>query len=113
GDADGKIKKTILERIVDRGYHPIERVYTGILAFCLRHRWVVVVAVFVSCASVPITAKKAGFAFLPLNDDAQLDIFFHTKEGTSLDQTTLLGERIARETRKIPGVTHTLTTVAD
>jgi len=111
--ADGTIEKTILERIVDRGYHPIERAYTGLLRFCLRHRWVVIAAVFVSCATVPFTAKKAGFAFLPISDDAQLDVFFHTKEGTSLDQTTIIGERIARETRKIPGVIHTLTTVAD
>ncbi|HTJ46228.1 MAG TPA: efflux RND transporter permease subunit [Kofleriaceae bacterium] len=110
---DGTIEKTILERIVDRGYHPIERAYTGLLRFCLRHRWVVIAAVFVSCATVPFTAKKAGFAFLPISDDAQLDVFFHTKEGTSLDQTTIIGERIARETRKIPGVIHTLTTVAD
>ena len=111
--ADGTVEKTILERIVDRGYHPIERVYTGILRFCLRHRWVVIVAVFASCATVPMTAKKAGFAFLPANDDAQLDVFFHAKEGTSLDQTTIYGERIARDARKIPGVTHTLVTVAD
>jgi hydrophobe/amphiphile efflux-1 (HAE1) family protein len=111
--ADGTIKKTVLERIVDHAYHPLEKAYTRLLAFCLRHRWVVVVAVIGSCATVPFTGKKAGFAFLPVSDDAQLDVFFHTKEGTSLDQTTIIGERFARQIRTIPGVTHTLVTVAD
>jgi hydrophobic/amphiphilic exporter-1 (mainly G- bacteria), HAE1 family len=111
--ATGEPKRSRFERMVDRAYHPIERLYARLVGWALRHRWVVVFAVFVSCGSMAITGPKAGFAFLPVSDDAQCDIFFHTKEGTSLDQTTILGERIARMTRHIPGVTHTLVTVAD
>jgi HAE1 family hydrophobic/amphiphilic exporter-1 len=112
-NAEGKIQKTLLERLVDRAYHPVENAYVKVLRWSLGRRWVIVLAVVGSCITVPFTAKKAGFAFLPISDDAQVDIFFHAKEGTSLDRTTIIGERIARETRKIGGVTHTLVTVAD
>jgi len=109
----GKPQKSVLERLVDRAYHPVEHAYTRLMRFALRRRWVIVLAVIGSCVSTPMLAKKAGFGFLPENDDAQLDIYFRTPEGTSLDQTTIIGERVARQTRKVDGVTHTLVTVAD
>ena len=37
-------RKSILERLVDGFYLPIERVYMKVLAFVMRHRWIVVLA---------------------------------------------------------------------
>ena len=106
-------RKSVLERIVDRMYQPVERGYRRLLGAALRHRWVVVVACVAALAAVPVLGKKAGFGFLPESDEAHFEIFLRTKEGSSLDATTVLAERLARATRKIPEVTHTLVTVAD
>ncbi|HVK77250.1 MAG TPA: efflux RND transporter permease subunit [Kofleriaceae bacterium] len=106
-------RKPLLERIIDKGYGPIERGYARVLAFLLRQRWIIVVASVGVLMSVGPLGKKAGFGFLPENDEAHFEIYLRTKEGTSLDATSVLAERIARETRKVPEVTHTLVTVAD
>ncbi|MEZ4400313.1 MAG: efflux RND transporter permease subunit [Kofleriaceae bacterium] len=109
-------KKTILERIIDGGYLPIERLYTRALAFMLRKWWmklaVVVVSIMAVMASGPL-GKKAGFGFLPTNDEAHFEIYVKTKEGSGLDATAVVAERLARATRRVPEVTHTLVTVAD
>jgi hydrophobe/amphiphile efflux-1 (HAE1) family protein len=107
----GHPKKSILERIVDRAYHPIERGYVAVLGAGLRHRWVVILCVLPTCFATPMLAKKAGFGFLPENDEAQFDIYIRTKEGSSLDETTVTAERIARQTRRFPEVEHTLVTI--
>jgi HAE1 family hydrophobic/amphiphilic exporter-1 len=106
-------KKSFLERGIDKLYGPVERGYHRVLAFLLRRRWIVAVASVVVLLSVGVLGPKAGFGFLPENDEAQFEIYVRTKEGTSLDATTVLAERLARNTRKIPEVTHTLVNVAD
>jgi len=102
----------MFQRISDFFYRPIARVYSGLLAFCLRHRWVVLIAIIGSCATTMPMCKKVGGDFLPLNDEAQFEIYVQAPEGTSLESTTLIAERLARQTRKIPEVDSTLTSVA-
>jgi len=105
-------RKTVLERTSDFIYRPIARVYSGVLAFCLRHRWIVGVAIagaFASCFGV---VKKVGGDFLPPNDEAQFEIYVQAPEGTTLEATTLTSERLARRTRLLPEVDSTLVTVA-
>ncbi len=106
-------RKSWLERTSDFIYKPIERVYSGVLAFCLRRRWVVGLAIIGSCATMPGMAKKVGGDFLPPNDEAQFEIYIQTPEGTTLEATTLIGERIARQVRTFPEIDSTLVTVAD
>jgi HAE1 family hydrophobic/amphiphilic exporter-1 len=106
-------RKSFLERAVDRLYAPIERGYMKLLKFSLRRRWVVGLAIVGSCATVPAIAPKVGFGFIPLNDEAQFEIFLRAPEGTNLDATTVLAQRLARDTQKIPEVTHTVVTIAD
>ena len=109
-------KRTVLERIIDGGYKPIERLYERTLRFVLGHWWMKLAVVVLSVAAVMMTGplgKKAGFGFLPENDEAHFEIYVKTKEGTGLDATTVVAERLARATRGIPEVTHTLVTVAD
>ena len=50
---------------------------------------------------------------MPLNDEANFQINVRAPEGTSLQATRLIGERIARETRGMPEVAYTLTTIGD
>jgi multidrug efflux pump subunit AcrB len=105
-------RKTILERASDFVYRPIARVYSGVLAFCLRHRWIVGIAIAIAFASCLGVVKKVGGDFLPPNDEAQFEIYVQTPEGTSLETTTLVSERLARRTRALPEVDSTLVTVA-
>jgi hydrophobe/amphiphile efflux-1 (HAE1) family protein len=106
-------RKTVLERVVDRFYQPIENVYMRVLRWAMAHRWwVVVVCVAMIFAIGPIF-KRVPKAFVPPNDEANFQINLRAPEGTSIEATLLLAERAARETRRLPGVVHTLTTVGD
>nr|MBA2538534.1 efflux RND transporter permease subunit [Deltaproteobacteria bacterium] len=107
-------RKSFLERMSDGLYRPIQRGYSAILAFCLRRRWVVGIAIFGSCASLGVTMKQIGGDFIPPNDEAQFEIYIQAPESTTLEATTLIGERIARQTRNnYPEVASTLVTIAD
>jgi multidrug efflux pump subunit AcrB len=105
--------KSIGEKVVDAFYRPIERVYVGVLAFCMRHRWIVVGAALLTLGSCVPLAKAAPKGFLPVNDEARFQISVRAPEGTSLEETRLLGARIAREVRDNPNVALTLETVGD
>jgi HAE1 family hydrophobic/amphiphilic exporter-1 len=109
----GHARKSWLERASDKVYQPLLRLFNGMLAFCLRRRWVVGLSIIGSCATLPMVSKHVGGDFLPPNDDAQFEIYIQTPEGTSLEATTLLGERLARRTRAIAEVDSTLVTIAD
>ncbi len=106
-------RKSWLERGSDYIYRPIARGYSGILAFCLRRRWVVGLAIIGSCATMVPLAKQVGGDFLPPNDEAQFEVYLQTPEGTTLEATTLISERLARKIRAYPEVTSTLVTTAD
>jgi HAE1 family hydrophobic/amphiphilic exporter-1 len=105
--------KSALERLVDTVYRPIERAYLRILAFCLRQRWIVVVAAVLSLASVPSLARVAKKGFIPVDDQAQFEVSVRAPEGMSLVATEVHAERIARQLRALPGVVGTLTTVGE
>ncbi len=106
-------KPPIGARIVDYFYRPIEHLYSRVLAFCMRHRWVVVSMCLVTLGSCIPLAQKAPKGFLPVNDDGRFQISVRAPEGTSLDETRIVGERIAREVRTSPNTRLTLTTVSD
>jgi HAE1 family hydrophobic/amphiphilic exporter-1 len=92
-------------------YGAIEGVYLRALAFVMRHRWVVglaMVAVFLS--TIPLV-KVVQKNFLPLDDESRFDVSIRAPEGMSLAQTQLVTERMAREIRQIPGVQLTVATV--
>ena len=111
--AGAKPVKTVLERIVDRFYLPVERVYLAVLGFVMRKRWIVVVASALTLfATVPLMkAVKKGF--LPETDDAHFELNLRAPEGTNLEATALITERVARGIRQLEGVDYTLTTIAD
>jgi multidrug efflux pump subunit AcrB len=58
-------------------------------------------------------AKQVGGDFLPPNDEAQFEVYIQTLEGTTLESTTIIAERLARKIRQIPEVDSTLVTIAD
>ncbi|HET8939268.1 MAG TPA: efflux RND transporter permease subunit [Polyangiales bacterium] len=110
---DGKDNRPLLERLVDVVYRPIERVYVAILGFVMRFRFIVVLLCIATLGSCVPLFKKVQKSFLPLNDEAQLMISVRAPEGTSLESTDLIAERIAREVRAQRGVNFTLVTIGD
>ncbi len=101
-----------LSRVVDWFYRPIERLYMSILRWCMAHRWVVVVACALSLGSCTQLIKHVPTGFVPVDDQAQFEVSIRTPEGTSADETALVSERVAQQIRALPGVLHTVTTVA-
>lgn len=110
---DAHAPKGILERVVDVFYRPIERFYMRVLAWSMRHRWVIALLSFGSLGLLPPLAIVAKKGFIPVNDDAQFEIVVRAPEGSSIATTAVHAERIAREVRKMPDVRLTLVTVGD
>jgi hydrophobic/amphiphilic exporter-1 (mainly G- bacteria), HAE1 family len=106
-------QKPLLERMVDRLYTPVENAYVKLLAWVMRRRWVVVTASALTLVSVVPLMGMVGKGFLPKSDDAQFEINIRAPEGTSLDSTAILAERIARDVRTLPVVRTTLITIGD
>lgn len=106
-------RKSWLERGSNLMYRPIERLYSGVLAFFLRHRWMVLVAIAATFVLIMPLAARVGGDFLPPNDEAQFEIYIQTPEGTTLEATTLIAERLARKARELPEVESTLVSIAD
>ncbi len=92
-------------------YGAIERTYLKALAFVMERRWIVVAAMALTFFSVVPLAKAVQKNFLPLDDESRFDVNVRAPEGTSLEQTRLISERLAREIRRLPGVALTVTTV--
>ncbi|MCC7539202.1 MAG: efflux RND transporter permease subunit [Deltaproteobacteria bacterium] len=92
-------------------YGLIERAYGKMLAFSMRHRWIVAVAIVASLAGVVPLGAAVQKNFLPLDDESRFEITVRAPEGTSLGETRILAERIARATRGLPGVGYTVSTV--
>jgi hydrophobe/amphiphile efflux-1 (HAE1) family protein len=105
--------KALLERIVDRFYAPIERAYMAVLGFVMKRRWIVVVGCVVALASLVPLMKVVKKGFLPDSDEAHFEVNVRAVEGTSMEQTALVGERIARAVRAMPEVESTLVSIGD
>ena len=94
-----------------RFYRPIDRTYTWLLEWSMAHRWaIVVLSIIVIISTVPLFLF-VGKIFLPVDDQSQFEINVRTPEGNTLSATSALGERIAADLRKLPGVTDTLVTI--
>jgi hydrophobe/amphiphile efflux-1 (HAE1) family protein len=106
--------RTALEKLVDRFYLPVEHAYMAMLRWAMRHRWVVVLACLGALFSLGPLMKAVPKAFLPVDDQGQFEINVRAPEGTSVQSTTIIAERIARQVRgEIPHVMMTVTSVGD
>ena len=94
-----------------RFFAPIDRVYTAMLRWSMAHRWAVMLACVAALASIPTLYGMAPFNFLPEDDESQFNVGARAPEGTSIDQMTAIGERLAKEIRAVPGIESTLLTI--
>ncbi len=92
-------------------YGHIDRAYVKMLDYSMAHRWLIVVlCVLVVASTIPLF-MFVGKNFLPVDDQSQFEVSIRVPEGSSLQASTVIMERIAEDIRKLPGVTHTLVTV--
>src|SRR5262249_17366180 len=87
--------------------------YVRILAWSLAHRWVIVLSCVLSLVSIPVLAGLANANFLPDEDESQFQLTMRAPEGTSLDATRLIANRIGAQIEKLAGVRYTVTTIGD
>ncbi len=92
-------------------YGRFERAYMRVLAFVMRHRWMVGIMLVLVFVSMVPAGKLVPKTFLPQNDESRFDVTMRGPEGTSLEEMALISERIARRIRQLPGVDHTVLTV--
>jgi len=112
--ADGGLhRRTMLERMVDAFYLPMEGAYVKVLRWVMSHRWVIVLASAATLGSCLPTAAAVPKGFQPENDMAEFEVNVRAPEGTSLLDTRLISERIATELRSLPTVLHTLLTIGN
>src|SRR5262249_281155 len=94
-------------------FHAVDVVYTRLLEWSMAHRWAVAgLAVLVLLSSVPLFAI-ANKNFLPFDDQSEFEINLRAPEGTSLEATEVITNRVATAVRtRLPEVAYTLVTVA-
>jgi HAE1 family hydrophobic/amphiphilic exporter-1 len=93
-------------------FGPIDRVYARLLNWSMDHRgWVAAVAVLVLLSSVPL------FQIVPVNftaqdDTSEFEVTLRAAEGTSLEATDVLANRVGNAIGRLPEVSYTMATVA-
>ena len=93
-------------------FGPIDRIYTRMLEWSMAHRWVIAtLAVLVLFSSVPIF-RVVNVNFTPQDDQSEFDVSLRAPEGTSLEATEVLANRVATAIRDLPEVVYTMVTVA-
>src|SRR6187431_2974467 len=93
-------------------FGPIDRIYTRMLEWSMAHRWVIAtLAVLVLFSSVPIF-RVVNVNFTPQDDQSEFDVSLRAPEGTSLEATEVLANRVATAIRELPEVVYTMVTVA-
>jgi HAE1 family hydrophobic/amphiphilic exporter-1 len=89
--------------------------YTRLLRFSLDHRWLVVALALVVLTTPYFVFKfrLLGFDFFPQDDQDEYEVSLRAAEGTSLQATLALAQRVAGDIRRMPHISYTLTTVGD
>ncbi|HET6955465.1 MAG TPA: efflux RND transporter permease subunit [Vicinamibacterales bacterium] len=94
-------------------FHTIDLIYTRMLEWAMAHRVIVSgVAVLVLLSSVPLF-MMANKNFMPQDDASEFEVNLRAPEGTSLEATEVLTNRVATAMRaRLPEVDYTLVTIA-
>jgi HAE1 family hydrophobic/amphiphilic exporter-1 len=94
-----------------RFYGLLDRGYSALLAWSLRHRWVIVCVAVGVFASTPVIGKHVRSSMMANDDRGEFEINIKTPPGYSLAQTDAATRAIENEIRPLPGVAHLLSLV--
>jgi HAE1 family hydrophobic/amphiphilic exporter-1 len=93
-------------------FGPLDRAYTRMLTWSMAHRGIMAaLAVLVLFSSVPLF-RITNVNFTPQDDQSEFDVTLRAPEGTSLEATEVMANRIASTIRRIPEVSYTMVIVA-
>ena len=93
-------------------FGPLDRVYTRMLEWSMSHRGIIAaLAVVVLFSSVPMF-RIVNVNFTPQDDQSEFDVSLRAPEGTSLEATEVMTNRVSAAIRQIPEVLYTMVTVA-
>ena len=81
------------------------------LKWSMGHRWAIGLACVAALATMPFVVKPIPKNFLPADDESQFAVTARAPEGTSLEATQAIAEKIADQVRKFPEVLYTVTTI--
>jgi HAE1 family hydrophobic/amphiphilic exporter-1 len=97
----------------NRFFRVLDLRYRQALTWALGHRLMVAAGAFlILLSSVPLF-MVANKNFLPNDDQSEFEVGIRAAEGTSIDSTELIANRIAAGIRQLPEVDYTLVTIAD
>jgi HAE1 family hydrophobic/amphiphilic exporter-1 len=85
-------------------YRTLEAAYEGLLAWCLRHRWVVVLACLAIFGSGWALATRSRLEFVVDDDMSEFEVVAEAPPGSSLERTAEIIQGIETEVRKVPEV---------
>src|SRR5579864_3304766 len=93
-------------------FHALDLLYTRLLTWAMDHRAIVAgVAMLVLASSVPLF-MAAPKNFIPNDDQSEFEINLRAPEGTSLEATEVITNRVAANVRHaLPEVAYTLVTI--
>ncbi len=95
-----------------RIFGPLDRTYARMLDWSMAHRGLVAgLAVLVLLSSVPLF-RFVNVNFITQDDQSGFDVNMRALEGTSLEATEVMANRVGTAIRGIPEVDYTLVTVA-
>ncbi|MGE0359479.1 MAG: efflux RND transporter permease subunit [Vicinamibacterales bacterium] len=95
-----------------RFFAPLDRAYTRLLEWAMAHRGLVAVAtVLILISSVPLF-RVVNVNFTPVDDQSQFEVTMRAPEGSSLQATEILANRLATAIRRRSEVDYTMVTVA-
>ena len=92
-------------------YRLIDRSYTAMLAWSMRHRWVVVCLTLGLFIATPWIAGLVRPSLMASDDRGEFEINIKTPPGYSLAQTDAVTRQIEAEIQPLPGVAHLLTEI--
>jgi len=91
----------------------LDHLYSILLRLSLRHRWVVVsLCTVVFLSTIPLLIG-VGKDFFPEDDQDEFEVSVRAAEGTSLQSTLEIAQRVAADIRRLPHIDYTLTTIGD
>jgi HAE1 family hydrophobic/amphiphilic exporter-1 len=87
-----------------RLYRAVERGYEALLGWCLRHRWVVLLACVAILVGGWYLLRSAKLEFVVNDDMSEFEVVAEAPPGSSLERTAALIADMEAEIRKIPEV---------
>lgn len=107
---NGKPQRGFLTRF-DVGYNRLAEGYRGFLAVALRHRVLTMSIATVLFLGSLFLGGLIGVEFMPLTDQAEINVAFKAPPGTSLEKTREEAAKIEKLARLYPEVQHLYTTI--